>query len=86
MLGERNGAGYPVMPVRHDVHRAGGATFLADEAPGDCRPGQILGQGVERDVDHASIAGAGRALDVAGHVTVGAPASRGAKREFVGRS
>ena len=74
------------MPVRHDVHRTRCAALLTDEAPADRRPGQVLRQGVQSDINHTSIALGGRTLDVAGHVTVGAPASRGAKREFVGRS
>lgn len=73
------------MPVRHDIHRTRGAAFFADEAPGDRRPRQILRQDIEPDVDHASIAGAGRALNVAGQMTFGDPASRCAKREIVDR-
>jgi hypothetical protein len=67
MLGEWHGGANPVMPVRHDVHRSCGAAFLADETPADRRPGQILGEDIQPDVDHPSIA-LGRALDVAGHV------------------
>ena len=63
-------------PVRHDVHRTYRAAFAADEAPIDRRTGQILGQGVEPDVDHASIALTPRTLDVAGYVTVGEPFCR----------
>ena len=73
------------MPVWHDVHRTRGATLLVDKAPADCRPRQILGQGIQSDIDHPSIALA-RALDVAGHVTVSDPFRRGAKREIVCRS
>ena len=73
MPGEWHGTADSVMPVRHDVHRTRGAAFLADEAPADRRPGQILGQDVQPDIDHAPIALAARTLDVAGHVTVGDP-------------
>jgi hypothetical protein len=58
MLGEWHGVAGSVMPVWHDVHRTRDATFLADEAPADCRPGQILGQGIEPNIDHAPIANA----------------------------
>jgi hypothetical protein len=44
--------------LRTPIHRTGGSALLADEAAGDHRPGEILGQGVEPDVDHASIANA----------------------------
>ena len=67
------------MPVWHDVHRAGRATCLADEAPSDHRPRQILRQSVPPKVDAVtSIAEAGRALDAAGHVPFANPAARGA--------
>jgi len=56
MLGEWHGSASSVMPVWHDVHRTGDAALLADEAPTDHRPGLVLGQGVEPDVDHAPIA------------------------------
>jgi len=72
-----------VMPVWHDVHRTCGAAFLADKAPTDCRPGQVLGQGVQPNIDHTTIALAARTLDVAGHVTVGDPFRRAAKWEFL---
>src|SRR3954469_4637939 len=64
------------MPVRHDVHRSCGSAFLADETASNRRPGQVLSQGIQSDVDHASIA-LGRTLDVAGHMTVGDPFRRG---------
>jgi hypothetical protein len=76
MLGEWHGLTRSVMPVWHDVHRTGRSALLADEAPADDRPGLILGQGVQPDVDHAPIAVAARALDIAGHVTVGEPFRR----------
>jgi hypothetical protein len=44
------------MPVRHEVHRTFGAAFLADQAPTDLRPGQVLGQGIQPDIDHPPIA------------------------------
>jgi hypothetical protein len=75
MPGEWHGAADSVMPVWHDVHRTRGAAFVADETPTDRRPGQVQGQGSQPDVDHPSIAFAARALDVAGHVTVGDPFS-----------
>ena len=68
MPGEWHGGGGPVMPVRHDVHRTRCAALLTDEAPADRRPGQVLRQGVQSDINHTSIALAGRTLDVAGHV------------------
>ena len=86
MPGEWHGSGSPVMPVWHDVHRTCGAAFLADEAPADRRPGQILGQGVQPDIDHASIAITARTLDVAGYVTVREPFGRAAGWVFVSRS
>jgi hypothetical protein len=73
------------MPVWQDVHRTGGAAFLADEAPGDCRSRQILGQGVQPNIDHPSIA-LGRTLDIAGYVTASDPFRRSAKRAIVGGS
>ena len=73
------------MPVWHDVHRTRGTAFLANEAAGDCRPRQILGQGIQSDIDHASIAISSRALDVAGNVTFGDPFCRGTKRVIVCR-
>ena len=73
MPGEWHGLTGSVMPVGHDIHRTGGAALLADEAPTDHRPGLVLGQGVEPDVDHAPIAVAARALDIAGHMAVGQP-------------
>jgi len=51
------------MPVRHDVHRTRCAALLTDEAPADRRPGQDLRQGVQSDINHTSIALAGRTLD-----------------------
>jgi hypothetical protein len=39
---------------------------LADEASADCRPRQVLAQGVQANIDHASIALAARALGAAG--------------------
>ena len=84
MLGEWHGGGSSVMPVRHDMHRTRGAAFLADEAPCDCRPRQVLGQGVQSDIDHASVARTARTLDVAGHMTVGDPFRRSVKRVIVG--
>jgi hypothetical protein len=83
MPGQWHGAADSVMPVRHDVHRTFDAAFLAEEATADRRPGQFLGQGVQPDIDHPSIA-LGRALDFAGHVTVREPFGRGAKRAIVG--
>jgi len=80
VLGEWHGPADSVMPVRHDVHRTGDAALLADEAPTDHRPGLVLGQGVEPDVDHAPIAVAARALDIAGHMAVGQPVCRAARR------
>ena len=84
--GEWHGSAVPVMPVWHDVHRTCRATLLAAEAPSDRRPGQVLGQGVQPDIDHPSIALSARTLDVAGYVTVSDPFRWGAKRVFVGRS
>src|SRR3954466_9666082 len=55
----------PVMPVWHDLHRTFDAAFLADKAPADRRPGQVLRQGIQPDVDHAVSALTARALDVA---------------------
>jgi hypothetical protein len=71
VLGEWHGPADSVMPVWHDVHRTGDAALLADETPTDHRPGLVLGQGVEPDVDHASIALSARTLEVAGYVAVG---------------
>jgi hypothetical protein len=82
MLGEWHGVTYPVMPVWYDIHRTGNATLLADEAPADRGPRQVLGQGVQLDIDHASIALAARTLDVAGHVAVDDPFRRTARRVF----
>ena len=81
-----HGAAGSVIPVWHDVHRTRGAAFVADETPTDRRLGQVQGQGSQPDVDHPSIAFAARALDVAGHVTVGDPFRRRAKRVNVCRS
>jgi hypothetical protein len=80
MLSERYGMGRSVMPVWHDVHRTRDATFLADETRADRRPGQVLWQRVQPDIDHATIATAARTLDVAGYVTVGEPFRRAAGR------
>ena len=80
VLGEWHGAADSVMPVRNDVHRTSGTTLLAHDAAADRRPRQIPRQGVEPDVDHASIAFTARTLDVAGYETVRAPFRRGAKR------
>jgi hypothetical protein len=66
------------MPVRHDVHSTCGATFLADEARADRRPGQVLRQGVQSDIVHASIARTARTLDVAGYGAVREPFCRAA--------
>ena len=57
-----------------------GAACRADEAPSDHRPRLVLGQGIQPDIDHASIALAARALDVAGHVAVGDPFCGSAER------
>jgi hypothetical protein len=75
------------MPVWHDVQRTRSATLLADEAPADSRPGQVLRQGVQSDIDidHPTIALTARTLDVAGHVAVSDPFRRSAKRVFVCR-
>jgi hypothetical protein len=81
MLGEWHGGASSVMPIWHDVHRSCGTAFLADETPADRRPGQILGEGIQPDVDHPSIT-LGRALDVAGHMTVGDPFRRAARWVF----
>jgi hypothetical protein len=70
MLSERYGMSRSVMPIWHNVHRTYGAALLADEAPADCRPRQILGQGLQPDIDHASVALTARTLDVAGYVAV----------------
>jgi len=86
MPGEWHGPADSVMPVRYDVHRTGDAALLADEAPTDHRPGLVLGQGVEPDVDHAPITAAARTLDVAGHMTVGEPFCRAARWVFAGPS
>ena len=83
MPGEWHGGGSPVMPVWHDVHRTCSATLLADETPTDRRPGQVLGQGVQPDIDHASIAFTARTLDVAGYVAVREPFRRTAGWVFV---
>lgn len=80
MLGEWHGSAVPVMPVRHDVHGSCRAALRAQEAAGDGRPRQIAGQCVEPDVNHAVTTPAARALDVAGHVTVGDPFRWSAKR------
>ena len=55
MLGEWHGGGGPVMPVRHDVHRTRCAALLTDQAPADRRPGQVLRQGVQSDINHTSL-------------------------------
>ena len=81
VLGEWHGGAGPVMPVWHDIHRTGGSTLLAAEAPTDRRPGQVLRQGIQPNIDHASIANA-RALDVAGHVAVREPFGRAARWVF----
>jgi hypothetical protein len=86
MPGEWQGGGSPVMPVWHDVHRTCSATLLADEPPTDRRPGQILGQGVQPDIDHASIAFVARTFDAAGYVAVREPFRRTAGWVFVVRS
>ena len=70
MLGEWHSSASSVMPVWHDVHRTRRATFLAHEAAADL---QVLGQGIQSNVDHPTIAIAARTLDVAGHVTVREP-------------
>jgi hypothetical protein len=82
MLGEWHGVTDSVMPVRYDVHRTGRSACPADEAAADRRPGEVLGQGVQLDVDHAAIAPAARTLDVAGHVAVRNPVCRTARRVF----
>ena len=73
MPGKWHRGGGPVMPVRHDVHRTCSTAFFADETPSNRRPGQILRQSIEPNVDHASITGARRALNVASHMTYGDP-------------
>ena len=55
-----------IMPVRRDVHRAGGAACLADEPPADNGPRLILGQGVEPNVDHPPVAFAAETVNAAG--------------------
>jgi hypothetical protein len=82
MPGEWHGVTGSVMPVRHDVHRTCDAAFLAEEVPTDRRPRQILGQGVQPDIDHPPIALTARTLDVAGHVTIREPFRRAAKWVF----
>jgi hypothetical protein len=67
-LGKRHACILPVMPVRHDVHRTCSATFGADKAPADLRPGAILRQGIQSDVDQAIAAAV--TLDVAGYVAI----------------
>src|SRR5712671_5553923 len=86
MPGEWHGAADSVMPVWHDLHRTCGAAFLADEAPTDRRPRQILGQGVQSDIDQPSITNTTRTLDVAGDVPVRQPFRRAAEWVFVGRA
>jgi hypothetical protein len=51
MLGEWHGMTGSVMPVRHDVHRTCRATFGADKALADLRPGAILRKTIQPDVD-----------------------------------
>jgi len=82
MLGEWHGLTDSVMPVRQDVHRTRGAALPADEARADFRPGQVLRQGIQSDIDHASIALTARTLDAAGHVPVGEPFGRAARWVF----
>ena len=76
MPGEWQGGGSPVIS----------ATLLADEPPTDRRPGQILGHGVQPDIDHASIAFVARTFDAAGYVAVREPFRRTAGWVFVVRS
>ena len=86
MLGEWHGGGSPVMPVWHDVHRSRDAALLTAETAADLRPGQVLRQDVQPDIDHASIAFTARTLDVAGYVTVREPFGRAAGWVFISRS
>jgi hypothetical protein len=79
---EWHGVAGSVMPVWYDVHRTCDATFLADEAAGDRRPRQVLGQRIQPDIDHAAVALTARALDVAGHMAVCDPFRRTARRVF----
>ena len=82
MPGEWHAHVLHVMPVRHDVHRSRSAAFLADKAAADRRPGQVLRQGIQSDVDHATITLSARALNVAGYVAVREPFGRG-RREGI---
>ena len=82
MPGEWHAHVLHVMPVRHDVHRTRSAAFLADKVVADRRPGQVLRQGIQSDVDHATIALSARALNVAGYVAVREPFGRG-RREGI---
>src|SRR5438309_1873602 len=53
-----NGTAWPALSCQfwYDVHRTCYATFLADEAAGDRRPRQVLGQRIQPDINHAAVA------------------------------
>jgi hypothetical protein len=71
-----------VMPVWHDVHRTRGATFFADKALADLRPGATLRQGIQPDVDQPIAAAV--TLDVAGYVAFREPFRRASWRVVAG--
>jgi hypothetical protein len=79
VLGEWHGVALPVMPVRHDVNRAGRAAFGAQQVRADARPRLILGQGVQPDI-RLMLAVAVEALDRTGDVALGMPFRRTARR------
>jgi hypothetical protein len=74
-----------VMPVQHDVHRACGAECFADKAPTVAGQARSLSR-ISSRRRHSTIALAGRALNAAGHVTVGDLFCRRTQRVFLGRS
>jgi hypothetical protein len=82
MLGEWHGVAGSVMPVWHDVHRTCRAAFLADKLNADLRPGAILRQGFQPDVDQTIAAAV--TLDVAGYVAVRDPFGRASWRVVAG--
>jgi hypothetical protein len=83
MLRKGRAVARSVMPVAGDVHGTGRAAFPANEAAADFRPGQVLRQGVQSDIDHAAITFAAGTLDIAGYVPVRDPFRRTARRVFV---
>src|SRR6476659_755418 len=73
-----------IMPIRHDVHRAGAAAFPTHQAPADARPRLILRQDIAPHIDNSPIALSAAALDRASDMPVGKPFRRTAGRKVAG--